>query len=149
MDELLNFYRVSDLILTSGQPTPVQLAGLGSHGITAVVNLAMHDSANAVPEEGHIIASQEVAYVHIPVPFEQPAPCHLRQFFRVMDAFEGQRMLVHCALNMRVAVFMQRYLHLVKGVDETTASSPLLQQWLPVMEPCWRGIMALQLADLR
>ena len=148
MDELPNFHRFSDRILTSGQPTASQLAELGRDGVNAVVNLAMHDSANAVPEEGHIVAAQGLAYAHIPVPFEQPAPRHLRQFFQLMDAFEGQTVLVHCALNMRVAVFMQRYLYLVKGVGEAAACSPLLLHWLPSMEPCWRAIMALQLRDI-
>ncbi len=148
MDELPNFHRVSDRILTSGQPTASQLAELGRNGVNAVVNLAMHDSANAVAEEGHIVASQGLAYAHIPVPFDQPARHQLRQFFQLMDAFEGQTVLVHCALNRRVAVFMQRYLHLVKGVDEATASSPLLLQWLPSMDPCWRAIMALHLRDI-
>jgi protein tyrosine phosphatase (PTP) superfamily phosphohydrolase (DUF442 family) len=148
VDELLNFHRVSDLILTAGQPTPSQLAGLGRNGVDAVINLAMHDSPNAVPEEGHVIASQGLAYAHIPVPFDQPAPRHVRQFFQLMGAFECQTLLVHCALNLRVAVFMHRYLHLVKGVDEAAACSPLLQQWLPSMEPCWRAIMALQLREI-
>ncbi len=48
VDEILTFYQLGDLHLTVDQATGSQSARLGCQGGTAVVNPAMHDSANAL-----------------------------------------------------------------------------------------------------
>jgi hypothetical protein len=37
-----------------------------------VINLAMPNSENAIPEEGYIVTARSMTYVHIPVPFDAP-----------------------------------------------------------------------------
>jgi protein tyrosine phosphatase (PTP) superfamily phosphohydrolase (DUF442 family) len=146
--EIRNFYQATDTIATAGQPNAGQLACLGEQRYVAVINLALPDSMHAVADESHIVASQGITYINIPVNFEQPSVQQLQHFFAVMDAYAANKILVHCALNMRVGVFVHRYLTLVKGVDEHAATSPLLKQWLPDMPQPWRKLMALQRNDL-
>ncbi len=144
MDDILNFYPITERVGTAGQPTPAQFAQIAAAGYTAVINLAMPDSDNAIAQEGALVSSQGMDYIHLPVPFDAPGERHLRRFFGVMTALGDDKVFVHCALNMRVSVFMFKYLTLIEGVDEVQATSPLLGQWLPQMDPVWRRIIELE-----
>ncbi len=148
MQEILNFHRYSDALISGGQPTEEQLKSLAGNGCNCVVNLAMHDSDNAIPGEGNIVASLGMSYIHMPVPFDAPTAGHLKTFFKLMDALEGQQVFVHCALNARVSVFMYKYLTLRKSLGEEESTSPLLAQWRPGMDSAWQSIMALAQGDL-
>jgi len=148
MEEFLNFFQVAENISTSGQPTREQIAEIAGRGYTAVLNLAMHNSENAIPEEGSIVASLGMSYCHIPVPFEKPTTAHLKRFFGVMEVLDGEKVWVHCAINARVSAFMHQYLTLKKGLGSEEATSPLLAQWRPRMDDAWRAIMDLELREV-
>lgn len=148
MQDLINFHPITDRIGTAGQPTREQLSQVAEAGYQVVVNLAMPDSDNAIAEEGSVVSSLGMAYVHLPVPFDAPGPEHLRRFIGVMKALRGDRVFVHCAVNARVSAFMFKYLTLCEGSSEEAATSPLLHRWLPEMDEAWRGIMALERGDV-
>ncbi|WP_339858743.1 protein tyrosine phosphatase family protein [Pseudohongiella acticola] len=143
MDELLNFHQSTETIGTAGQPTREQFKKIAEQGYSSVVNLAMHDSDNAIPEEGNIVSSLGMSYFHMPVPFDRPTAEHLKKFIRIMYALEGEKVFVHCALNARVSAFMYKYLTLCKSVGEAESTSPLLRQWLPQMDEAWKSIIRL------
>ena len=148
VQDILNFHEMTDDIAIGGQPTVSQLAQVADAGYSVVVNLAMHDSDNAIPEEGSVTASLGMSYIHIPVPSDAPTSRHVQKFFNVMDAFDGEKVFVHCVVSGRVSAFMNRYLMLRKGASAEQATSPLLQRWLPNMEEPWTSIMQLELDDI-
>jgi protein tyrosine phosphatase (PTP) superfamily phosphohydrolase (DUF442 family) len=148
VDGFLNYHQATPVIGTSGQPTRAQFAAIRDDGYTTVINLAVDDSTDAVPEEDSIVASLGMVYVHIPVPFDKPSVMHVSKFFRVMQAFEGDRVFVHCAVNARVSAFMYKYLCIVKGFSAEAATSPLLEQWLPQMDVNWKAIMGLSADEI-
>ena len=148
MENIINFYQITENIGTGGQPTIGELAKIAEANYSVVVNLAMHDSDNAISEEGDIVSSLGMKYIHIPVPFEAPTSDHLKKFFNVMDSFEDKKVFVHCAVNARVSAFMHQYLTLKKGVSSEQASSPLLNQWLPTMDSNWKSIMELEIEEI-
>jgi protein tyrosine phosphatase (PTP) superfamily phosphohydrolase (DUF442 family) len=148
MEKLTNFYQIAQNVGTAGQPTAEQFSDIAKTGYSTVVNLAMHDSDNAIPEEGHIVTSLGMTYIHMPVPFEAPTADHVRKFFGIMDALVNENVFVHCAVNARVSAFMHQYLTLRKGVPSAQATSPLLEQWLPEMDDNWKSIMGLKIGDL-
>ena len=148
VEDILNFHGMTDNIAIGGQPTVSQLAQVAEAGYSVVVNLAMHDSDNAIPEEGSVTASLGMSYVHLPVPSDVPTATHVRKFFNVMDAFDGEKVFVHCVVSGRVSAFMNRYMMLRKGASAEQATSPLLQRWLPAMEEPWTSIMKLELDDI-
>ena len=148
VQDILNFHEMTDNIAIGGQPTVSQLAQVADAGYSVVVNLAMHDSDNAIPEEGSVTASLGMSYIHIPVPSDAPTSTHVRKFFNVMDAFEGEKVFVHCVVSGRVSAFINRYMMLRMGTSAEQATSPLLQRWLPAMEEPWTSIMNLELADI-
>ena len=148
MEDIINFYQITENVGTGGQPTIMQLAEIAEANYSAIVNLAMHDSDNAIPEEADIVSSLGMKYIHIPVPFEAPTSNHLKEFFNVMDSFEEKKVFVHCAVNARVSAFMHQYLTLKKGVSSEKATSPLLHQWLPKMDSNWKFIMELEIDEI-
>ena len=148
MDKLLNFHRITDHVATSGQPSAAQFKVIADQGYRSVVNLAMPDSDNAIPEEGSIVSFLGMSYIHIPVPFENPTAAQLRKFIRVMEALDGEKVFVHCAVNARVSAFMFKYLTLCKATSEADATSPLLKAWLPEMDSKWKAILQLSAGDL-
>ncbi len=148
MENILNFYQATETIATGGQPTISQLTEIAEANYSLIINLAMSDSDNAISEEGNIVSSLGMEYIHIPVPFEAPNANHLKLFFSVMDSFENQKIFVHCAINARVSAFMHQYLTLKKGVSPDQASSPILIKWLPTMDNSWKSILDLELKDI-
>ena len=131
---LLNFFAPTELIGTSGQPSPAQLEDVARSGYTTVVNLAMNDSNPAVAEEGHLVSGLGMDYIHLPIPFNAPETKHLRRFCQIMDVLAEDKVLVHCAVNARVSVFIYKYLTLRRGYSDDAATSPLLAEWRSQIE---------------
>jgi protein tyrosine phosphatase (PTP) superfamily phosphohydrolase (DUF442 family) len=147
MQDITNYVQLTDLVGTSGQPTEQQFKAIADAGFTAVINLAMPDSDKAIPEEGSIVTGLGMSYVHIPVPFDAPSCAHLKQFSGAMQAFDGQRVWVHCVVNARVSAFMYQYLTKVKGLPEAESRSPILDRWEPDMDEVWRNFLAMPAAE--
>ena len=147
MQDITNYVQLTDEVGTSGQPTAEQFKAIAEAGFSAVINLAMPDSDHAIPEEGTIVTGLGMSYVHIPVPFDAPSSAHLKQFCGAMQAFEGQKVWVHCVVNARVSAFMYQYLTQVKGLPEAESRSPILDLWEPDMDDVWRNFLAIPAAE--
>lgn len=149
MDQILNFVQLTDSIGTAGQPTAEQIPEIARAGYAAVVNLAVPDSHNAVANEGSLVTATGMTYVNIPVKWDDPTLRDLQRFIRTMRAFEGERVFVHCAMNMRVSAFMYHYLTVEKGLPPAQARSPILEKWEPKMDEVWKRFLALPAAQIR
>ena len=149
MDQILNFVQLTESIGTSGQPTPEQFAEIAAAGYSAVVNLALPDSHNAVANEGSLVTATGMTYVQIPVKWESPTLADLQRFIKTMRTFEGERVFVHCAMNMRVSAFMYHYLTVEKGLPRERARSPILEKWEPKMDEVWKRFLALSPSEIR
>jgi protein tyrosine phosphatase (PTP) superfamily phosphohydrolase (DUF442 family) len=142
---ILNYRRISEWIGTAGQPTPEQFAKVRATGYEVVVNLAMPTSTGALPDEAGLVAAQGMDYVHIPVVWEAPTRDDLARFFEVMDRNRQRRVLVHCAMNMRVSAFVLLYRVIRQDVPLELASQDLLAIWRP--EGVWADFMRRVLAE--
>ena len=148
MNDVINFFQITDTIGTGGQPSVSQLYDIAQNGYDVVINLATHNSENAIENEGSIVASLGMTYIHIPVPFEAPTPEHLKKFFRFMNGLSEEKVFVHCAVNARVSAFVFKYLTMEKKMQAEKSSTPLLEQWLPQMNLIWRNFLSLERSDL-
>jgi protein tyrosine phosphatase (PTP) superfamily phosphohydrolase (DUF442 family) len=126
-----NIHQVFDWLWSSGQLSEDDIACLPALGIEAVINLALPTSANALPGEAELVTAHGIAYVQIPVLWEQPALRQLDQFFGTLKAFEGRKIWVHCAKNMRVSAFIYLYRRIVLKEDSEEASFPMNEVWVP------------------
>ena len=82
-----NQYQLTANIASSGQPREDQFKAIAEAGYDIVINLAMPDSDHAIANEGSIVTSLGMTYIHIPVPFDAPSEDHYTAFSDVMTAF--------------------------------------------------------------
>ena len=145
LDHIRNFLHIDDGLATSGMPKPDDFAVMRQAGFDIVINLALPTSDNALPNEGELVSSEGMTYIHIPVEFAAPQPADFDRFTRVLDASAGQRVFVHCAANKRVSAFV--FLHrLGHGTSRVIAESDLRKIWEP--NGVWREYINLRLAKM-
>jgi protein tyrosine phosphatase (PTP) superfamily phosphohydrolase (DUF442 family) len=138
--ELYNYRRLSDEIVTAGQPTVEQFSIVAQQGVEVVINLGLADADYALPDEGGLVQSLGLVYEHIPVPWEQPKVEAFEQFADCMRRHEHQKRLVHCAANKRVSTFMALYRILKDGWPVELAMADLEAVWHPNL--IWQNFMA-------
>ena len=109
LQDLYNYCRSSEHVATAGQPTEIQLAAVAKAGCTTVINLGLHDADYALPDERGTVESLGLRYIHLPVLWEAPTRDDLERFWEVLEAHEGEDILIHCAANVRVSVFIALY----------------------------------------
>lgn len=130
LTDIYNYVPISETLATAGQPTEAQLAEVSQAGFEVVVNLAMPNSTNALPDERAVVEAQGMAYYPIPVVWEQPTLADFQQFQTVLAQHADRKVLVHCAMNMRVSAFV--YLHRrLQGVPQAEAAPAMTQIWQP------------------
>lgn len=129
--EAENVHQVFDWLWSSGQLSTNDIASLPALGVEAVINLALPTASNALPEEAEFVTRQGIAYIHIPVEWEQPEFHQLVQFFGALKAFEGRKVWVHCAKNMRASAFIYLYRRLCLAESEEASTYPMRDIWVP------------------
>jgi protein tyrosine phosphatase (PTP) superfamily phosphohydrolase (DUF442 family) len=133
--DIYNYRRVSERIATGGQPTAAQLSAVAQGGCQVVINLALHEGEDALPDEREQIQSLGMQYIHIPVVWQSPQPEDLLRFCETLARLEGQALFVHCVANVRVSVFVALDRIIRQGYPPDTALNPLDHLHLP---PVWR-----------
>jgi protein tyrosine phosphatase (PTP) superfamily phosphohydrolase (DUF442 family) len=126
-----NYLQISPGLSSSGQPHKEEFRLIAEHGFQVVINLSMPDSKTALADEGYLVSSMGMNYVHIPVPFDAPDLSHLSAFSRAMDAFSGEKVWVHCALNYRASAFLYLYNRITKKKSKEEAEKCLFPDWTP------------------
>ncbi len=139
LDNIYNFLQLSDLIATSGQPTVEQFSAIKDSGYQVVINLALSESTNALPNEPEIVEEQGMEYIHIPVIWEKPLLENFQSFLEVMEANADRHIFVHCVANKRVSAFMYLYRLLRQGISEEEAQKDLEKVWVP--NPVWQDFI--------
>ncbi len=143
-----NHVQLTDDLATSGQPTQAQFTNIAEEGYAAVINLAVPDSESAIGNEGSIVAGLGMSYVNIPVDFTNPTIDDLRLFINTLQALEGKKVWVHCALNARASAFAYHYLKHFRSLSEAAARSPILDLWQPRIQPVWQEFLQLSKEDI-
>ena len=113
---ITNFVQLTPTVGTAGQPRAEYFVDVAAAGYDVVINLAMADSDHALPNEGNLVASLGMTYIHMPVNFQTPRPTDVARFvglMRSLDCESGDfKIFVHCVVNFRVSAFMYHYLKL-------------------------------------
>jgi len=138
-ETIYNWRRLDDRITTSGQPTESQLAEIHALGVRHVINLGLHSHEKALPDEAASVSRLGMAYIHIPVDFQNPTDRDFDQFCSVMKQLEEAPLHVHCIANYRVSAFFYRYRRDVLGMNETEARADMEEVWKP--EGVWAAFV--------
>ena len=131
IETISDYYQINDYLATSGQPTATEFAPIAQAGYRVIINLATSKSTNAIANEGVIATDLGMVYVQIPVLWDEPKLSDVEVFFKIMKCFDGQKVWVHCAKNMRVSCFIYFWQKYILELPESQASQPMQQIWQP------------------
>lgn len=126
----VNYIEATPTIATAGMPTRDQLRTLAARN-RAVVNLVPSDAFGSHADEQTIVEGAGARYVHVPVDFGAPQPSDYERFARELGALSGQKVFIHCQMNMRASVFVFLYRVLELGEDAERAYDDVLRVWQP------------------
>ena len=146
VEGILNYRYISNKLTTSGQPTAQELSLIKDLGFPIILNLAPSNASNALPDEQAIVTSLGMEYINIPVDWKNPTMDNFFQFCEVMKAYQDQPVYVHCAMNMRVSVFVYLYRHLILGVPDSEAYQSVMTIWQP--NETWQNFIKTTIAAL-
>ena len=139
--DIINFRRLSDHLITGGQPTEAELALAAAAGAEVVINLGRLDPAYALPDERGTVAALGLIYEHIPVVWAEPTAADLDAFFAALARHAGRRLFVHCAANYRASAFNMLYRVLRLGWRIEDARPDLDAIWDPAEYPQWQAFI--------
>jgi protein tyrosine phosphatase (PTP) superfamily phosphohydrolase (DUF442 family)/chloramphenicol 3-O-phosphotransferase len=139
--DIINFRRLSDRLITGGQPTEAELALAAAAGAEVVINLGRLDPAYALPDERGTVAALGLIYEHIPVVWAEPTAADLDAFFTALTRHAGRRLFVHCAANYRASAFNMLYRVLRLGWRIEDARPDLDAIWDPAEYPQWQAFI--------
>ena len=128
--DIRNFLRLSPNITTSGRLQPGDPARLAAIGTASVINLALENHPEALPNAAEEMADAGLTYAHIPVPFADPTEAHYQAFRTALKAAQTP-IHVHCIMNWRVSAFFYRYHREACGMPEPEARAWLEKIWSP------------------
>ena len=128
-DDIRNFLRLSPRITTSGRLQEGDPARLAEIGVRHVINLAMPDHPEALPNAEAEMAASGLRYTHVPVPFDAPGKEHYRAFAAALEG-DNEPVHVHCIMNWRVSAFLYRW-NRARGMDEGEARRQMEAIWSP------------------
>lgn len=139
--DIYNYLDVNDRLATSGQPAADQLRAAAAAGFDTIVNLATARSTNALPEEGDLVRSLGMAYIHIPVEWDNPTDEDFAAFEQAMRRLSTARVLLHCAANFRATAFYALYAQKHLGWSEAQAEAFRARIWAGSHYPIWEAFM--------
>jgi protein tyrosine phosphatase (PTP) superfamily phosphohydrolase (DUF442 family) len=144
LSEIYNFLQISDKLATAGVPTEDQLAQFQEAGYEVVINLAMPNQPNAIPNEAEVVTGLGMDYLPIPVVWNRPTSENLDQAMAALDAHAEQKVFIHCMANYRVSAFVFLYRVLRLGIPQAEAEVQLHQIWQP--NEIWANFISAELA---
>jgi len=145
MENIYNYLKLSDILFSSGMPTPEQIPSIAKNGIQVVINLATSKSEGVMLNEKELVEAHNMAYYNIPVDWDNPTANDLNEFMNIMDSHRHQKILVHCQANYRASGFIMLYRVNRLGWAEENALKDLRKIWNPVEYPIWEKFIAKSL----
>jgi uncharacterized protein (TIGR01244 family) len=139
--DIYNYLKVNDELITSGQPTAEQLKAAADEGFTAIINLVPSENQSALAGEAAIVQALGLKYVHVPVDWAAPQDSDFAAFEQAMQAVPDDRTLIHCAANFRVTAFYSLYA--MKHLDWTAAQASEFRNtiWQGSDYPVWESFI--------
>ena len=148
INEIYNYLYLAENLSSSGMPTAEQIDAMAKAGVRVVINLALPTSEGALPDEGALVESLGMKYIHIPVEWNNPMNQNLQDFFQAMDKYKHEKIFVHCQANFRATGFITLYRVLRLGWKKEEAFKDLYKIWDPEDYPTWKRFIEDQTTTL-
>lgn len=141
IEDIYNFCRVNDHLITGGQPTEEQIKSVAKEGFKIVINLATINPRYSLPDEEGLVRSLGMTYYHIPVKWSEPTESDFDAFENLFKQLDGEKILLHCAANFRVSAFYSLYAMKHLGWSETQADEFRAPIWEGEDFPVWEKLI--------
>ena len=145
MKDIYNYWFYDERLSSSGMPTTEQMKSVADAGVKVVINLALRTSQGALENEGAVVESLGMKYIHIPVEWSDPTRQNLEDFFNAMDTHKHENVLVHCQANYRASSFIMLYRVLRLGWKKEEAIPVMEKMWNPEDFPVWQKFIEANL----
>ena len=139
MAHINNFYKVSDTLSCSGQPSEAQLKELAAQKYQVIINLGLLDTLYALKDEKGFVKALNMAYYHIPVLFETPEINSLDTFIKRMNQHEDKKIHIHCAANFRGICFAGLWLYYKDLKTKAEMMDMIEELWHP--DSIWQSFL--------
>ena len=136
-EEIRNYRKVDDQIISGGQPNEMQLKSAADEGIKTVINLATINPRYSLEDEAGLVRSLGMTYHHLPVDWENPKQSDFEAFETLMEQRADEKTLIHCAANFRVTAFYALYALKHLGWSEAQADEFRASIWQGSDYPVW------------
>lgn len=140
--EIYNYLKIDDRLITGGQPTAEQIRAAAAEGFTAVINLAVVNPSTPLQDEGVLVQALGMTYDHIPVDWNNPTDGDFAAFEEVFERRAAGKILLHCAANFRVTAFYSLYAQKHLGWSESQAEALRATIWAGSDYPIWEDFIA-------
>ncbi len=139
--DIQNFRKVNERLVTAGQPSEEQLKAAALEGFKTIINLATINPRYSLPDEAALVESLGMTYHHLPIAWEQPTESDFEAFEKLLNTLEGEKTLIHCAANFRVTAFYALYAMKNLGWLATQAEEFRLSIWADSDFPVWEAFI--------
>jgi len=140
--DIYNYRRVDDQLITGGQPNEEQIKSAAEEGVRTIINLATLNRESSLPDEAGLVQSLGMTYYHIPVEWGNPKESDFDSFEKIFHQVSGEKTLVHCAANFRVTAFYSLYAMKHLGWSEAQADEFRASIWKGNEYPIWEKFIA-------
>ena len=147
-EEIYNYRRINDQIITGGQPTEEHLKAAADEGFRTVINLAPINPRYSLDDEPSLVRSLGMAYHHIPIAWDNPTRSDFAAFEQVMNELGAEKTLIHCAANFRVTAFYSLYALKHLGWSSDQADELRASIWQGSDYPLWETFISAMKADI-
>lgn len=115
-------------MISSGLPNEHHFNLLAEHGVTHVIDLIPGDRSAEI----NLLKSTSLTYHNIAVDWHNPKLEHFNDYVIAMEqGMNKGKVLTHCKLNWRGAVFTYLYRVIKLQEDETIVKQDMLAIWQP------------------
>ena len=128
--DIRSWLRIDQRITTSGRLQPHDPARLAAIGVEHVINLALAEHPEALPDAAALMSEAGLRYTHIQIPFNAPKEAHYRAFCTALECDEVP-VHIHCIMNFRVSALLYRWHRERAHMDEPQARALLERIWKP------------------
>ncbi|MAZ86237.1 MAG: hypothetical protein CL693_01205 [Cellvibrionaceae bacterium] len=141
IEDSYNFKAINPALTTSGVVSEEQLRQLSAQGYRQLINLLPNGSEYSTNNEQHLVESQKITYVYIPVDFSNPTPADYQAFADAMIANSNLKTHIHCAANYRVSAFFGIYAHQQLNWSPEQVRQHIESLWKPEEHAAWRALL--------
>lgn len=129
LDSLTNYQVNNDHMVSSGLPSAAHFQLLKDEGVNRVIDLIPGDRL----QEQQVVEGLSLNYHNVQVEWENPTLANFKEYigYMALGNSNDDKVLTHCKLNWRGAVFTYLYRITALGESELSAKQDLLAIWQP------------------